>query len=33
MVCHGYTLATGREILPLSPIAGSAQAIESGSFE
>jgi TRAP-type C4-dicarboxylate transport system permease small subunit len=33
MVCHGYTLATGREVLPLPPIAGSAQVIESGSFE
>ena len=33
MVCHGYTLATGREVLPLPPIAGSAQAIQSGSFE
>ncbi len=33
MICHGYTLATGREVILLPPIAGSAQAIESGSFE
>lgn len=33
MVSHAYTLATGREVIPLPPIAGSAQAIESGSFE
>jgi TRAP-type C4-dicarboxylate transport system permease small subunit len=33
MVSHVYTLATGREIIALPPIAGSAQAIESGSFE
>jgi TRAP-type C4-dicarboxylate transport system permease small subunit len=33
LVCHGYTIVTGREILPLPPIAGSAQAIQSGSFE
>jgi TRAP-type C4-dicarboxylate transport system permease small subunit len=33
MICHGYTLASGREVLPLPPIAGSAQAIQSGSFE
>ncbi|MBX9651855.1 MAG: TRAP transporter small permease subunit [Xanthobacteraceae bacterium] len=32
-VCHVYTLATGREVIPLPPIAGSAQAIQSGSFE
>jgi TRAP-type C4-dicarboxylate transport system permease small subunit len=33
MVCHAYTLVTGRQVIPLPPIAGSAQAIESGSFE
>jgi TRAP-type C4-dicarboxylate transport system permease small subunit len=33
MVCHAYTLVTRREVIPLPPIAGSAQAIESGSFE
>jgi TRAP-type C4-dicarboxylate transport system permease small subunit len=33
MISHGYTLATGREVIALPPIAGSAQAIESGSFE
>jgi TRAP-type C4-dicarboxylate transport system permease small subunit len=33
MTCHGYTLATGREVIALPPIAGSAQAIQSGSFE
>jgi TRAP-type C4-dicarboxylate transport system permease small subunit len=32
-ICHGYTLATGTDVIPLPPIAGSAQAIESGSFE
>jgi TRAP-type C4-dicarboxylate transport system permease small subunit len=32
-LCHAYTLATGHEIIPLPPIAGSAEAIESGSFE
>ncbi len=32
-VCHGYTLATGDEVIALPPIAGSAQAIESGAFE
>jgi TRAP-type C4-dicarboxylate transport system permease small subunit len=33
MTCQIYTLATGHIIIPLPPIAGSAQAIEEGSFE
>jgi TRAP-type C4-dicarboxylate transport system permease small subunit len=32
-LCHGYTLVTGREIIALPPIAGSVEAIASGSFE
>jgi TRAP-type C4-dicarboxylate transport system permease small subunit len=32
-LCHAWTLATGREIIPLPPMAGSAAAIERGSFE
>lgn len=33
MVCQIYTLATGRIIIALPPIAGSAQAIKEGAFE
>lgn len=32
-LCHAYTLATGREIIVLPPIAGSAAAIEQRAFE
>jgi TRAP-type C4-dicarboxylate transport system permease small subunit len=32
-LCHAFTLATGRAIIPLPPVAGSAAAIERGSFE
>ena len=31
--CHAYALATGREIVALPPIAGSAAAIEQRAFE
>jgi TRAP-type C4-dicarboxylate transport system permease small subunit len=32
-LCHAFTLATGCEIIPLPPVAGSAAAIERGAFE
>lgn len=31
--CHAYTLATGRVIIPLPPIAGSSAAVAEGSVE
>jgi hypothetical protein len=32
-LCHAFTLATGREIIALPPVAGSAPAIARGSPE
>lgn len=33
MICQVYTLATGRIVIALPPVAGSAEAIKEGAFE